>query len=318
MIRKNTALWLPYFAIFLLWLLYQIITFAAPVSASSVSLGLSAQSIRLLQLTISLPLLATWLIGIWGADNLSRFSRSLENVDQKIAFHHTSKGVRILIFGSMLTSLLGSIRTYYALSPEIVRLFTILINYLYVIPTLYGLILFHSSARSLARSVKAEKLSFIQSIFSLLLPLSISLLYSWFILTNPTRTFSNIPGVNPTYYLSDLLIFLTLVVPLAASWVFGTLSVLYTHQYHTNVSGTVFRTSTGQLTWGKTLIVFASMFIQLILSLGNSRLLGQGLTIVLAIIYAFVLIQAIGYLLVGLGSRKLKNIETVLEKYITK
>lgn len=307
-----------YFLItFILWIIYQIISFSTPVSESASTLGLSLLQIRLVQLSISIPILATWLIGIWGSINLWLFSDSLDERSTKKSFRRISVGIGILVSASILSTIIGAGQNYIDV-PEVTRSTTIIRNYVYVFPTLVSLTLFYISSKSLARSVKIDQISSLKYTVAVLISLSITALYSWFILTNPLRQSSSDPSLSPTFYISDIMIFSTIVFPLFISWLLGILSIMYTDEYRGKVAGLVYQSATSMLVRGKFFIVITSMFIQLLLSLGSSRLLGQNLSILLVIIYAFIVMQAAGYLFIGLGSKKLTTIENILEKYTRK
>jgi hypothetical protein len=63
------------------------------------------------------------------------------------------------------------------------------------------------------------------------------------------------------------------------------------------------------------MIMASTVILQLLLSIGQTRLLGLGRGLILAIVYAFLLIQAVGYMLVARGTGRLAKLQRTLAKY---
>ncbi len=312
--KQNNQPWTSFFLILLFWFIYVGIGLITPLSRNT--LGLDPLQLRLLQFSFYLPILVTWLLGTFASSSLRKYSHGLEDREQKNAFNNISHGVSILIITSVITSISGNLRSYFQDSQVLTATFTIINNYLYVFPTLISMYLFYEAGKNLVRSLKFTGLTFFQRFVSLILPTIIIGLYIYFILTNPTRQFSDLSGVMPTFYLPDLLIFSTIVLPLFIAWILGAESIYLLGIYRSKTTGAVFQSSLQQLSYGFFCLIFSSMFLQLLLSLGSTRLVGQSLFILLTIIYLFVFIQGLGYLLLHLGSRKLAHIDQVLEKYV--
>lgn len=296
-------------------LIYLVLSVTAPITASSQALGLSALQIRLLQATIAVPFMFSWIAGMMGHKEIWKYSQNIKDKDQQIAFRRIATGIKILVLASIATSFVSIIRTRFtSVLPEIVPVATIAINYLYVFPPLIGLWLVFDAGKSLARSVGAPKLSALRTALGLLFPLAFSALNFILTLTNVTRQLIQ-PGIQASYYLPDILIILTILIPSAITWIFGTLGVLQIQNYREHVKGTIFQSAISRFTLGLFTVVFASIFLQLLLALGSSRLLAFGLAGILIIVYVFVILQTLGYFLIAWGSKKLAQVEQILSKY---
>lgn len=115
---------------------------------------------------------------------------------------------------------------------------------------------------------------------------------------------------EPTYYLPNWLIILTLAVPYVYVWCVGINAVRNLNIYKNRVKGLVYKRAIDYLAKGIAVIIVLSIFIQLIAVL-SAQLNRLNLTPLLAVIYLLLVLYALGYGLVSRGAKRLKQIEEV-------
>lgn len=308
---------IPIVITILLWVCYLVISLTTPTTQNQ-AFQLSALQRYILQFTISVPLLAIWLSGIISGHQLHNYAEHLEDQDLKVTFTRLSRGIYFLVLGSILTTILGSVRSRFLSDFSVQMTLTVINNYLYVFMPLIGLSLILQSAIELAKSNRASNLTFFRVAAAALIPILATVGHVWLISTNPSRQISTLAGVSPSYYLPDYLIYSTIVIPSFITWLIGSLAISYLRLYRRLVAGYIYQSSASFFTAGLVLIIVSSVILQLLLSVGSTRLLALGLTPILAVVYLFIIFQTIGYLLIWRSAKKLFVIEKVLEQYSAK
>ena len=309
--RKFSA----YVATVLAWSVYFTATLLAPKQTGSNPWGISALGLLLLQLSIALPYLLTWLAGCYGVLTLRTAVRTMPDKEDARAFARIADGVLVLFLGLVVTSFLSAAKSYLRDDLQATAVLTILTNYAYIIAPLVGFSFIYVGSGHLRRGTSAADLPRGWGSLGALILASFSALYVWLIYTNPTRQFSTDPGVQATYYLPDALIVATIVLPFLAACTIGLLAVLRLARYYRGVSGYLYKRSTLHFINGLLFVIFGSVLLQALQSLGSGRLLGVGLGPLLLIIYVFLIAQGLGFVFVALGAKQLSAIERVMSKY---
>jgi len=293
-----------------LWLVYLAISLNSP-NTSQNQLHLSDQSLLLLKLSVALPYLLTWLAAAYSAIIIKQYALAIKPSRESSAFNNISWGITILLASLILSTFATTIRSYFSLYSEVRAALTIISNYAYVFPYFLAFIFLLKGARELARQNSTFKIAL--STYCLFgIPLAI-LSYIWLelIFTNQYRVISGGGSMFASYYLKDSLLVLTIVLPSLATWAIGVLAVVHLRSYYKKVTGIIYRKALSSLFYGFFGVIIASIFYQALLSLGARRLLDLGLEKLLFLIYVFVILQAIGYLLIRRGAKNLTKIETV-------
>src|SRR5882672_9275214 len=131
-----------YIILFLTIIFYILLTFYPHNTSSNKAFGLSKEQIFLLQITIIIPYIASWGVGIYALLTLEKFIESVENKKDTFFLFIRSfqTGFLWIIMGSSLTSLIGAVRSYFMSNPTVIPSLTILTNYLYILFPLIGFI----------------------------------------------------------------------------------------------------------------------------------------------------------------------------------
>lgn len=301
--------WLYYSAAVLASIIYLSLSFFAPQNPSAGRLGLNSVQLIFLKFTIAIPYITTWFFAMYGLSRLEKYIRSTKNKkDGMLALLHSFwVGFLWVSGGTILVALAGGLRSYFMLNMNIYPIITMIMNYLYVFPPLVGFFIMYRGVSKLRSSQELSVYKYSGSFVNTLIVLIISAFYLFLIFTNPTRQFSSDPMIPATYYLPDILILVTIVAPIIVTWWLG-FSIAFIMgdliPYFTKAE--LFKGTT-RILYGIWAIIFTSILIQSLLSLGTEKLYAIGLGLLLLLIYIFVILQGIGYFFLAFGANTLFN-----------
>ncbi len=108
----------------------------------------------------------------------------------------------------------------------------------------------------------------------------------------------------------NLLIILTLAIPYLYYWYRGLVATYNLYHYQKHVKGQVYKGSLSLVAYGIATIIATSILIRLLVTI-SARITTLSLTPLLLIIYGFLVIAALGYVLIALGAKRLRRIEEV-------
>jgi hypothetical protein len=292
---------------FLASLIYVFISFVG--SETNNDFNFSATQLLLLRITIILPYIATWFFAAYGLSVLNKYIIEAKPEDLTIIslLRSFKNGLLWITLGTIFATLINGMDSYFADSADVLQFITIVTNYLYVFPALIGFILIYRGMRNLRLSPEISGHSHRGYLLTTFIIILISSFYFFLIYTNPTRQFSADPSIQPTYYLPDIFILLTIICPIIITWWLGfyaafTMSDLLPYFTDTEIYRGITR-----ILYGIWSIIFTSIILQALLSLGEERLFAIGLGLLLLIIYIFFFLQAFGYFLIALGSNNLQK-----------
>ena len=268
----------------------------------------------LLQLTIAVPYLFIWLAAFFGALQLRAYQASLVEGEHRRAFLKIGDGLLWLALSLPITSMVSSIRNQPTLDAAYPAL-TILLNHLYVLFPLIGFYRLFIGARILAKEAGAE-LKTRSMVLMAISAAAVAAVQLFFMFTDTARNVAP-EGGHATFYLPDPLLVTDYVIPTAFSIVFAVLAASYLGGFLKKSAAVIYEKSLPPLIWGLTLIMTSTIILQLLLSLGSTRLLALGLGAILLIVYVFLGIQVAGYLLVAQGTGRLARLQATLARYQT-
>jgi hypothetical protein len=279
---------------------YAYFSFNTPTTAANERFGLVGLKLLLIQITFIIPYVTTWVIGAFAASNLKRRANYTTDPLTKLGYQYFSTGITFLVIGTMIAQIVALPRSFYPDDVSVITLITIVTNYINVFFPLIGFAYFFIGAKQFFPSLKIKSDIRITSTVIVTLLGSI---YTLLVFTNSTRQIALTPDTAPTYYIPDILIILTIVIPILITWFFGFNAALTMGE--TPDTDSLEQKGFSQLTSGIWLIVFSSIILQGIVSLGSERFLTLGIGLTLLLIYFFLFVICTGYFLVASGSRKL-------------
>lgn len=296
----------PYVLAFVaLVLLYVGLVFTLPPSPQTLErYELSVAQVRLLNLTVVVPLVIIWLTALYGFVNLRRYANSVAETKEGPAFKYLSYGLMVLAFSlplNSLTSLL--VRHTSTNSPDLLVPLTIMRNHFVLILSLTAFWILVVGARALAKTLVAKSFPYIPRGFASGL-IVLAVIYTWLITAKPLNQ-----GMEErSYYLPTGVLIFTLVIPYVLAWKAGLLTTYYLYSYHKKVKGIIFKSAFKDLAVGLGVVVVVAILIQLITT-SSAQLNRLNLTPVLGIVYGLLIMYAVGYGLVARGAKKLKKFE---------
>ena len=299
-LKKKSKLF--YFYIITLVVYSAFVLIPKPLPATLVQYHVSALGLRLIYVTIILILAGIWYAGFYGFRRMQTYSYLIKgDVDgQQLA--RFKSGLLILSLWLPITTTLSTILNYFDLKqPGLVPAYTIIENYINLIIPLAGFSYISLGARGLTEiinkrpSYKATNLMFIVLIAA-------SLIYYHLVATTHNR--------GEVYHMSIWFIMFSLALPYIYMWSIGLLAAYEIYIYSSKVKGIIYRKSWHLLDIGLSWLILVSIAFQYLSNVFYD-LDHLSIYVILLIIYSVLLVLAIGFMLVALGTKKLQKIEEV-------
>lgn len=301
MIRKLSPL--TWFAILLA--LSAILALALPPNPTTLTmLHISPAIYRAAILTLILPYAVIWFSAFYAFDKLHQYAQKLHHTTEEgAAFRHISNGVGVMAWGLSLTTiislLLNSISAHHPgfNGPRI-----ILNNYIAVLLPLISFTIISKGTRQLTDLVSVRPSRIGTQLF-ILVYTAVSTFFVYLVIHNyhaPT---------NP-YRLTLVPLVVTLIIPYICAWCIGLLSAYELRIYARRAVGLLYKQAIAQLSAGIAFVIVAAIAVQYLTSVYANRA-DVSLSTWLILIYCLLALQASGYVLIALGSKRLKRIEEV-------
>ncbi len=300
----------PFIVLITVWLIYGVLSILAPAAQATTRYGISLFWTNILRLTILLPYLFIWLAALF---SILRFTKYLKLISYRApeydGFKIITKGLWMLLAVVVIPSFIGLISAYYPDSVSVQKTITILRNDITVIFYLAAFYFLWRGSGKLSVALIKEKIKDKSVyVFSLLLTALLSIGFVWFVINNPYRTFSDVPTIRPTYFLTDISIFLTIIIPYVVIWLLGLLTIFNFRSLSRKISGIIYKNSFNLISRG--IIIIISLLIALqFLSQASTYLSQASLAVILIIIYLILFAVAAGYLYIAYGAKELALIE---------
>ncbi len=308
--NKTIRLWHCYALILVVWAVYILLTLAAPDPPPNQQVVLSAAAILILRVTLILPYMLTWLIAIIGWYHFSRFASDTKRhhtLNQQ-AFSMVSRGLGLLIFDLIGIPLISAARTVWANHEAAAVGLTIFSNYFHIVIPLMAFGFLFVGSRKLVQSSRYATALRSKMLPTLVATTLFTVLFTVAVFGNTTRQVASEPGTFASYYISDPLIVLTVIIPLAITWTLGLQTALNTEQYVHALAQPKWRNAITHLFHGVLAIVSSSIILQAITAFGSQQLQQVSLALLLAVIYLFIFLQAAGYFFIRVGSKQLRQL----------
>ncbi|MDB5182530.1 MAG: hypothetical protein JWO47_314 [Candidatus Saccharibacteria bacterium] len=294
-----------YFFLALTLLYVAIVMFSPADPSATAKYHIDQSQIRLLTLTIVVPLVVIWLTALYGSVRIHDYSKVIKDTKEGIAFKLVSRGLLFIAFSLPANAVFGAVLSYFTVkNPNFQSTATILRNYFNIILPAAGLLTINKGASALISTLRK-----IRPVTwpPLTLPgiIIASSVYTWLITTRPFSA-----AGDTGYYLPNWIILATLSIPYLYIWCRGILAAVKFFVYKQNIRGVIYKKSLGLLATGIATIIILSVASQILITL-SARLNRLNLTPILILVYVLVALNALGFGLVARGAKKLKLIEEV-------
>jgi hypothetical protein len=294
--------------IIVLWLIYAALTIMASDTQAVSRYRLSHEEANLLRITVVLPFLFIWTSAVFAAAKFSHYTRLVAQSPEEKSFKNVTVGLWLLLAVLIVPQFISRIFAFNPDPQEGQKSVTIITNYVSI--ALYLAAFWHIFKASLSLKDMLEDGNQVKTrnVVVLALITILSLAYIAFVFNNEFRQASSDPLVRPTYFLPDILIFSTIIIPHIIIWALGSLAISNMYFFAKRTSGVVYRKVFSYVSHGLALIILLSMALQLVSQAG--AFFGRaGLGIILIVVYLILIAIAAGYLLIAKGARKLTQIE---------
>ncbi len=256
-------------------------------------------------------LIATiWTVAYYGYIKLSQYAKPIRDTPDGRLFYLISIGLLIFALAQPVVSLARSIAMHAAIAhPSYLPTITIISNYLNVIyvASAFGIISY--ACYGLLRIIRRQP-SNIAGQSLIIAFVAIAVVYCYLTFGNIGNPFHFAGTKRREYYLPDILLIATIVIPTLYAWFMGFAATMSVLTYHYHVKGPVYKAGLRQLAYGLCVINLSFISFQYVTSL-TTRLSQLSLSYFLVLIYGLLTFYAAGFVLVALGAKKLKKIEEV-------
>lgn len=305
--RANTNLRLLAYVFVALTLSYASMAMFLPPDPDTLTrYDLTLAQVRLLNLTVVLPLIAIWLMALYGYVRFKSYALLVKDSPEGGPLSRLADGLGILAFSLPITAVLGSVFNYLAVqNPDLLSLSVFVRNYSRLFFSVGAFLVIAWGAGSLLRTLKPERpKNPYTSNYSVLAIILLSSLFTWLIIARPLPA----DVAAGTYHSPNWVIILTLAVPYLFAWYLGAAACYRLYTYKNRVNGTLYKQVFGNLAVGIGIVVATSVIIQFILTI-SARLSRLDVTPVLLIVYLLLVLYAVGFGLVARSAKKFKKIE---------
>lgn len=295
-----------YFAYLIFAIIYIAVSLLAPVMPNR--FNLSAASTRLLELTILLPAVLIWLAAVYGVEKLYGYIRMIRSSKDGNALSIFTLGLSFLVGSILVNALVGLVRPW-AMKDEWLAAYTIFANYLGVILPLAAYAIMHAGSLRLLATIKSkpDRKSWL-SIIALIILIGAGYLAA--LLHYKYRASTPDPAKFSSFYMSDVLIFLTLCLPYLIGWALAIKTLLNLDQYRRQVKGLIYKKSLFRLEVGILIVIIFYIIVQVLVAF-STYFSHAGLGSILALLYILILFYALGFLIIASGTSQLTQIERV-------
>lgn len=260
----------------------------APHTDNASSIHLAPWVTLVLSLSILGLLVFSWLAGFYAWLQLDRYANRLSHGRRRQAFRQMAGGVRLLATGLIISILLNATKPFFAQDAGLTTVVTQVNYYIIILFPFLGFLWLRQGSKYLAAAAQTA-MSLGTKLLTITPPvLLLGGFYIFLALTNSTpETLILLSG--PTGFL----VLPTNIILVVGSWVLGLLAALNIER--STHHGTINTRPLVRLYNGILLMTGGFIILDAVMSLGNTRLLALPLSVTLILVYAFVLVIALGF-----------------------
>lgn len=305
--KQKSIMW----ALILFIMLYAGLTFGVEPDTDTLErYQLTPGGLRILLLSIALPLVVIWYAAFYGFAKFKAYSALIKQSPEGRAYRQLANGLMVLAIGLPLTSVVSAgLRNVTRSTPDITAAATITENYLGVVIALVAFTLIGRGARLLL-ALHHKKPTIPSKALAITGVLLVGGLFAYLALKNPAAQAPTATSEEAIYYLPDWLIVATIILPHLYVWYNGLTAAYYIKLYRTHVKGVLYKQSLRFLAWGIAAVIISSMLLQYFTAMSNV-LMNLNLGPLLGIIYVLLIVISAGYILIAIGAKRLQKLEEV-------
>jgi hypothetical protein len=293
-------------------IIYLLLVLCIPPNASVLlKYGLSPAQARLLSLSVALPVIGIWFVAFYGYIAFKRYTAVVASSKDGQALAKISDALTVLAWSLPVSTLINTGLNYVATQHEWFTPASIIVNnYVALLFLWVGFYILYGGAKELYGQVRKNTLYTLREQVVWVAFSIFCVTYAYMTLVNPARQFPTAVATHAAYYMSDLPLILTIIIPYIFVWYFGLRSVYFLSIYREKVQGLLYKRALAALASGLATVIITSMLLRLLTAF-TTLINTWTLRVLLMVLYLLVLIIAIGYILIALGAKRLNKIEEV-------
>ena len=285
-------------------IIYVLLTFLPePAKATLTRYHVQPDVLRLLYITLVLPILLLWFAIFYGYAQLRRYGKLIKDNRDGIPVAKLSTGLFVFAFGMPISSILASTLKLIANAhPGFSGASTIISNYFQVAYLVVAFLFVSLAARGLSALSRSRPSLGVVNVV-VLVSIVLGVVYCALIASAHHNIVTN-------YHMSYIWVMLTFGIPYIYIWFLGLYAIAEMYAYSKHVSGVVYRKAWDRLTFGIGAVIVTNISIQYLSTLVtwlNSLTLDR----VLLLLYVLLLLFAGSFIVVALGAKQLMKIEEV-------
>lgn len=305
--RKNKRISGPYYTLLgISSIVYVALTLLAPVKNNT--FNIPPLQLHLIQLSFALPILIIWFLIVFGGVRFKNYALLIKSGHDGEGLNYVANALLILGFAGIVTSLISVGAQY--LDVQYSASYIISKNYLAVVIQIVTYAVLYLGSLKLLRSINSKGEQPQRSLIAQYLVVLLISVYTAMMFSNQYRNSSPDPSRIVSFFLPDILLLLTIIVPYALVWVTATAALVNLRAYAHEVKGVVYRQAIQRLVLGLTLVVSFAIALGILSSL-SSLFVGASLKFILVFVYVILILYAAGFMVIASGARRLNRIEEV-------
>jgi hypothetical protein len=294
-----------YAAVLAAWLIYGGLAVFAPAGTTPrVDYHLHFGVLNAIRISILFPILMVWVVAVYGASAINRYSRLLGDGVEGRAMLLISRAQYLTIGVFVISAIFGSALNFYTTSFGYDGL-VILRDHLSMLITLAAFAMFYRASLMLTRLVHLR----FATTTTVITTVALAALGIWYgVVFLGDHVAANVATGSSVAFVPHGILLITLVLPYFISWYLALLAGINIFRYARGVKGVIYRQSLRSMAFGLYAVVLFSALGGVIMLLANT-VSYLSLGAVLGILYAALVLYGVGYIFVASGARKLSKIE---------
>jgi hypothetical protein len=300
--KKLTGLFIVFSIVYLLQAFL-----TKPDQATLDKYHISPAQALVLTLTIAIPYVLIWFVALGGYLRFRLYTDKIAKSKDGKAFGTMAEGVLWLALWLPFSAIVGNLTTqYYRSHPQATDIMVNINNYANILMLFVSFVLLSKGASGLLSLIRRPHLSMPTT--GIIITICLSSIYVYLVFHDPARQFPTRDVPVAAYYLPDWAILTTIIIPRLIMWYLGARTVYILFLYRNKVKGRLYKNALENLARGLGCVVLLSIILRCFQSL-TTLLSNLSIGAILLVIYALLLLIAVGYILIAKGAKSLQMIE---------
>jgi MFS family permease len=255
---------------------------------------------------VAVYLVCVWVAGLYGSLVFKTYANSIKQSSDGRPLNTLSIGLLALTIAQPLAFVISaSFGLFERYHLNLVPKFTIVNNYAAIFLAAVPFAIIAVGSAQLSRLIAKKAKPLVRAVGATVFIIFNSF-YIYLIVIQPVHT----PLARHIYYLPDWLLVTSIAIPYLIIWYFGLNAAYQIYRFQINIRGLIYKSALRYLASGIALVIISSISTRAIATV-SANLSKLSLTPLLFIVYALLLLDGAGFILIAIGAKKLRKIEEV-------